>query len=71
MRTEYVQTETAIPSELLRPVEVRPRKAETLRDVALILTDHRQALDQANTQIVAIGCIVRPEDVADPRSCKR
>lgn len=60
-------TENAIPRELLEPVTVPPRQADTLKDVALILTDHKEALDQANGQLVAIDCIVTPD--RERRAC--
>lgn len=47
-----------VPPDLLRPCEVPPRPRATLADLALILTDHVEALDCANGRIAAIRRIV-------------
>lgn len=47
-----------VPTELRQPCLVEARDYETLRDVALILTDHVEALDCANGRIVAIDEIM-------------
>ncbi len=53
---EYVTPD--VPAELRTPVPVPKRKAETLADVGVILTDHVQALGKANGKIVAIDEIL-------------
>jgi hypothetical protein len=52
-----------VPSELRQPCNVAPREAETLQDVALILTDHVEALDCANGRIVAIDAILAEVEI--------
>jgi hypothetical protein len=47
-----------VPSDLRQPCEVAPRPYDSLRDVALILTDHVEALDCANGRIVAVDTIL-------------
>ena len=47
-----------VPSELRQPCEAGARDYQTLRDVALILTDHVEALDCANGRIAAIDVIL-------------
>tara|TARA_Y100001963_G_scaffold73574_2_gene102319 strand:- start:16194 stop:16397 length:204 start_codon:yes stop_codon:yes gene_type:complete len=47
-----------VPEALRQPVTVPERRAETLADVGVILTDHVQALDRANGQIIATDCIL-------------
>ena len=55
---EYRNLVPDVPEALRQPVAVPKRKAETLADVGIILTDHVQALDQANGQIIATDCIL-------------
>ena len=55
---EYVEKPVSVPEDLRKPVSVPKRQAETLKDVALVLTDHVEALGRANGQIVAIDCIL-------------
>ncbi|WP_456236824.1 Rz1-like lysis system protein LysC [Cochlodiniinecator piscidefendens] len=57
-RTETRFVAPEIPAALLAPCEVRERPRQTLRDVALILTDHVEALDACNGQIEGIAKIV-------------
>lgn len=69
-RIEYVVPD--LPAELRTPVDVPARRAETLADIGVILTDHVQALDQANGQIVAIDCIWTAAESGDatvPPAC--
>lgn len=47
-----------VPADLRTPCLVSPREASTLADVALILTDHVEALDCANGKIVATDVIL-------------
>lgn len=47
-----------VPAELRRPCLVEKRETTTLRDVALILTDHVEALDCANGRILAIDAVL-------------
>jgi len=49
----------AIPGELLQPVPVPDREADTLKDVGLLLVDYDEALGEANSRIEATGEIVR------------
>ena len=47
-----------VPQDLRAPCLVAPREYESLADVALILTDHVEAVDCANGKIVAIDGIL-------------
>jgi len=58
-----------VPGELLRPVPEPRTRIAGQRDLVLALSAHRAALREANGQIVAVACILRPEEVADPRAC--
>ena len=59
-----------VPKTLRTPVTVPERKAETLADVGLILTDHVEGLQIANGRIAGIDCILSAsEDGADASEC--
>jgi hypothetical protein len=49
---------------LRQPCEAGERDYQTLRDVALILTDHVEALDCANGRIAAIDVILTEYEAA-------
>lgn len=67
VETEYRNIVPDVPAALRQPVKVPDRKAETLADVGVILTDHVEALDRANGQISTIDCILTAaEDGLDP-----
>lgn len=69
-KTEYRNVTPDVPAELRTPVPVPERKAETLADVGVILTDHVEALGEANGKIVAIDNILTcAESDADRSSC--
>jgi hypothetical protein len=53
-----------VPSELRQPCEVEARAYDSLRDVALILTDHVEQLQCANGRIVAIDAILLEYEAA-------
>lgn len=55
---ETVLVVPEVPKALRTPVDVAPRTAESLADVGLILTDHVEALEEANGKIVAIDEIL-------------
>lgn len=57
-KVEYRNIIPDVPEELRTPVAVPERRAETLADVGVILSDHVQALDAANGKIVATDCIL-------------
>lgn len=67
---EYVRVVPDVPAQLRSPVAVPDRKAETLKDVGLILTDHVEALGRANGQIVAIDCILVAAETGKDQECK-
>ena len=48
----------SIPTELRQPCQLTLRDYETLRDVALLLTDYAEAVECANGRIVAIDAIL-------------
>lgn len=53
-----------VPTELRQPCEVEAREYESLRDVALILTDHVEGLECANGRLVAIDAILTEYEAA-------
>jgi len=53
-----------VPNDLRQPCEVEARPYDSLRDVALILTDHVEALDCANGRIVAVDTILTEYEAA-------
>ena len=55
---EYVPVVPDVPADLRQPVTVPVRQTDTLRDVALVLTDHVEALEVANGRIIATDCIL-------------
>ena len=70
-RIEYRNIVPDVPEPLRQPVTVPERRAETLADVGVILTDHVQALDRANGQIIATDCILAAAEAgASPEDCQ-
>ncbi len=65
-RIEYRNIVPDVPEPLRQPVTVPERRAETLADVGVILTDHVQALDRANGQIIATDCILDAVEEGQP-----
>ncbi len=63
--TEYRYVTPDVPAELRTPVPVPKRKAETLADVGVILTDHVEALGKANGRIVATDCILTAAETGE------
>lgn len=60
-RIEYVPVRPDVPAELLEPVPVSKRVARTYRDLAVLATEHKAGLEQANEQIIALAEIVGPQ----------
>lgn len=65
-KIEYRNIVPDVPETLRQPVTVPERRAETLADVGVILTDHVQALDRANGQIIATDCILDAVEAGQP-----
>lgn len=59
-RIEYVPVRPDVPPDLLEPVPVSKRVARTYRDLAILATEHKAGLEQANEKIVALADIVGP-----------
>lgn len=53
-----------VPAELRQPCEASGREVDTLRDVALVLTDYAESLDCANGRILAIDEILSAYEAA-------
>lgn len=68
-RVEYVNVIPEVPAELRTPVAVPARRANTLGDVAVILTDHVAALDAANGKISATDCILTAAEAGRDPDC--
>lgn len=58
-----------IPPDLRQPVPVPQRTVTGLRDVAILYTDTRQALDLANGRIIATDCILRAAERGAQPDC--
>ncbi len=58
---EYVPVRPDVPADLLRPVPISERKAETYRDLAILATEHLNSAETANAKIVALAQIVGPK----------
>ncbi|NBT31689.1 MAG: hypothetical protein EBT13_07235 [Rhodobacteraceae bacterium] len=54
----------SVPDELRQPCELVEREYETLRDVALLLTDYAESVECANGRIVAIDAILTEYEAA-------
>lgn len=65
-KIEYRNIVPDVPEPLRQPVTVPERRAETLADVGVILTDHVQALKKANGQIAATDCILDAVEAGQP-----
>ena len=68
-QTEYVYIIPDVPADLRQPVNVPQRRAETLRDVGLLLSDHVEALETANGRIVSIDCILTAAESGSDATC--
>ena len=71
VRIETVIVTPDVPEILRTPVTVPEREAETLADVGLILTDHVEALDQANGRITAVDCILDAAELGNAPDCEQ
>ena len=58
-----------VPEQLREPVATPERDVDTLQDVALVLTDHVEALGRANGQILAIDCILDAAESGEQPQC--
>ena len=66
---EYVPVVPDVPADLRQPVTVPVRQTDTLRDVALVLTDHVEALETANGRIIATDCILTAAERGTEPDC--
>ena len=66
-KIEYRNVLPDLPAELRTPVSVPDRRAKTLGDVGVILSDHVEALDAANGKITAIDDIWRTAEAVGNR----
>lgn len=55
---DLVPTVTQVPNELREPCEISDRQAVTLRDLALLATEHLGSAQCANGRILAIDEIL-------------
>lgn len=60
-KIEYVPVRPEVPADLLRPVPISERRAETYRDLAILATEHLNSAQTANAKIEAIGQIIKPQ----------
>lgn len=67
---EYVHVTPDVPEYLRTPVAVPERRADTLADVGLILTDHVEALDTANDKITTTDCILDAAEAGQDPNCE-
>lgn len=55
---EYAPIRPEVPADLLEPVSISDRRAETYRDLAILATEHLTSARQANAKITALGEIL-------------
>ncbi|MDR6266529.1 hypothetical protein [Roseobacter sp. N2S] len=60
-KIEYVPVKPEVPADLLRPVPISARKAETYRDLAVLATEHLNSAQTANAKIAALAVIFGPQ----------
>ncbi|WP_259949430.1 hypothetical protein [Sulfitobacter sp. W002] len=60
-KIEYVPVKPEVPADLLRPVPISDRRAETYRDLAILATEHLNSAQTANAKIKAIGSVLNPQ----------
>jgi len=60
-KIEYVPIERTVPADLLLPVPISDRRAETYRDLAILATEHLNSAQLANAKITALAKIVGPQ----------
>lgn len=58
---EYVDAVREVPAELLTPVPITDRKAETWRDLAALAVEHRNSAEAANEKIASLAVILGPQ----------
>lgn len=59
--TEYVAVRPDVPAELLRPVPLSDRPADTARNAIARGVEDRAGLERANSQIESLAQIVGPQ----------
>ena len=59
-KTEYVYIQPEIPPETLTPCEISDREVKTVKQLAVLATEHLRAAECANGKIAAIADIVGP-----------
>jgi hypothetical protein len=57
-KIEYVPVKPEVPADLLRPVAISDRRAETYRDLAILATEHLNSAETANAKIEAMAVIL-------------
>ena len=58
---EYIEVRPDVPPDLLKPVEISDRQAETYRGLAVLGTGHLTSAQKANAKIEALAAIVGPQ----------
>lgn len=57
-KIEYVPVAPEVPADLLVPVPISERRAETYRDLAILATEHLNSAQQANAKIEGVAQIL-------------
>ena len=60
-KIEYVPVKPEVPADLLRPVPISDRRAETYRDLAILATEHLNSAQTANAKIEGLAVILGPQ----------
>lgn len=59
--TEYVEIRPDIPGETLTPCPISERQVSTVKELAVLATEHRRSAECANAKLTAVATILKPE----------
>ena len=59
--TEYVEVRPDIPGETLTPCPISERQVSTVKELAVLATEHRRSAECANAKLTAVATILKPE----------
>lgn len=59
--TEYVEVRPDIPGETLAPCPISERQVSTVKELAVLATEHRRSAECANAKLTAVATILDPE----------
>ena len=59
-KIEYVEVRPDVPGELLTPCPISGRQVETVKELAVLATEHRRSAKCANSKITSLAEIINP-----------